>query len=331
MLRIILKLLILIVVVTSSCKKEPTNQTPSNKPPVAKAGLDQTIHIPDTETILDGSASYDHESTISSFAWRKINGADVSMLLYNNLMGVDVKYMKEGVFQFELKVTDPEGLASMDTVKVTVIDDFAIGKLPVVTFLCETKTLAVPNTSIFIPGSAYVQNDNNIRYEFWEGISASQISGPSQAILKISKNDSGLAGITAENLSSGIYFFKIDVERKGLKNSDTASVRVINDTLTGKEYLFETRWQKDDITGAVVAKTPEQPDLFYNNGLRKTEVWIKNEGADWVQIDLDPFDYTNNFYYSLGNCETRLQIFTNIFPATSLIEKKLSIRVRYSQ
>ncbi len=331
MVRITLKILILIVSLMASCKKDETLQTPSNKPPVAKAGADKTIYIPETETILDGSGSYDPESTISTFVWRKINGADVSMRYYNNLLGVDVKYMKEGIYQFELKVSDPEGLVSMDTVKVAVIDDFAIGKSPVVAFLCQTRTLASPNTDIFLTASAYVENNNNTRYKLSEGVSVSQISGPSQANFYIVNDSAGVTGVKAENLSLGIYLFKIDVERKGLKSSDTASLRVINDTLIGKEYFFETRWQKDDITGNVVALAPERPDLFYYNSLRKTEVWIKNEGQDWIQIDNDPFDYADVFYYSIGNCESRLQVFTNLFTGTSLIEKKVTIRIKYYQ
>lgn len=45
-----------------------------NKPPVARAGLDQTITLPANSVILDGSSSTDPENNIRTYVWRKIFG-----------------------------------------------------------------------------------------------------------------------------------------------------------------------------------------------------------------------------------------------------------------
>ena len=111
-----------------SCKKErssegyqthpPTGNT--NKPPVALAGTDETITLPTDSILLDGSVSSDPDGTITSWLWTKISGP-VSFLIVNpNLSKTQVKNVAEGIYLFELKVTDSGGLTAKDTVQVTV-------------------------------------------------------------------------------------------------------------------------------------------------------------------------------------------------------------------
>jgi len=94
--------------------------TPINRPPVANAGPDQTINFPTNGVMLDGSASTDPDNNITGYAWTKISGP--SLFKITDAIGVQtqVTNLIEGVYKFELKVTDAGGLIDKDTMQVTV-------------------------------------------------------------------------------------------------------------------------------------------------------------------------------------------------------------------
>ncbi len=108
-----------------SCKKEAVQAiTPSpsgNKPPVANAGPDQTI----TSTLqnnvnLDGSASTDPDKNITNYLWTNISGPSGFTIANANAAQTQVNNLIQGVYLFELKVTDAGALFSKDTMQVTV-------------------------------------------------------------------------------------------------------------------------------------------------------------------------------------------------------------------
>ncbi len=67
------------MLIFTSCKKESTQAitpTPSgNKPPIANAGVDQTIILPNTIIGLDGRGSTDPDNNITNYLWTNISGA----------------------------------------------------------------------------------------------------------------------------------------------------------------------------------------------------------------------------------------------------------------
>jgi len=92
----------------------------SNHPPVACAGADRAITLPTDTVTLDGSCSTDPDNNISSYQWTKIAGPASVTIANANAAKTQVSNLTEGVYQFELKVTDAGGLFSKDTVQVTV-------------------------------------------------------------------------------------------------------------------------------------------------------------------------------------------------------------------
>ncbi|HET9745506.1 MAG TPA: PKD domain-containing protein [Chitinophagaceae bacterium] len=112
-----------------SCKKEtscegcqtdqPTGNT--NKAPIALAGTDQTVTLPTDSILLDGSASKDPDGSITVWAWTKISGPSSFIIVNASTVQTQVSYLLQGIYQFELKVTDNAGLLSKDTVQVTVL------------------------------------------------------------------------------------------------------------------------------------------------------------------------------------------------------------------
>jgi hypothetical protein len=93
----------------------------TNRPPVANAGVDQTITLPTNTVNLDGSGSSDPDNNIFSYAWTKISGPSSFNIANANVVQTQVANLVQGVYQFELKVTDADGVFAIDTIQVTVL------------------------------------------------------------------------------------------------------------------------------------------------------------------------------------------------------------------
>ncbi len=109
-----------------SCEDCQTNQQAqptsiTNKPPIADAGPDQTIIFPTDSILLNGSASNDPDGRITALQWKKISGPASFNIVNANSVQALVTNFAEGVYEFELAVTDSLGLSDKDTTTVTVI------------------------------------------------------------------------------------------------------------------------------------------------------------------------------------------------------------------
>jgi PKD repeat protein len=92
---------------------------PTNEPPVADAGDDQTVTVGKEVTFV-GSGSTDSDGTIANYTWTfTYDGTPVT------LYGVSPKFTFEvaGTYTVTLTVTDDDGDTDTDTVKVTVEED----------------------------------------------------------------------------------------------------------------------------------------------------------------------------------------------------------------
>lgn len=120
-LKLIAGTLLLGIVIFISCKKVPVTTAPAaNEAPIAKAGPYQTIGLPANTVILDGSSSSDPDNNIISYSWTKFAGPYSFNITTPNSAKTKVTNLVVGTYRFELKVTDPGGLSSKDTVQVTV-------------------------------------------------------------------------------------------------------------------------------------------------------------------------------------------------------------------
>lgn len=89
------------------------------QPPVACAGVDQVITSPNNVVNLDGSCSADPDNNITTYNWKNISTLPANITTANAIQ-TQVIGLVQGVYRFELKVTDANGLFSMDTIQVTV-------------------------------------------------------------------------------------------------------------------------------------------------------------------------------------------------------------------
>ena len=93
----------------------------TSHPPFAHAGPDQTIILGIVS--LDGSGSWDLDNDIAGYQWTNISGPSSFTISNANTVQTQVTNLVEGIYEFELKVTDAEGLFSRDTVQVLLMPD----------------------------------------------------------------------------------------------------------------------------------------------------------------------------------------------------------------
>jgi hypothetical protein len=313
-----------------SCKKEDTIQpTPTNKAPVARAGQDTTIYIPETSYTLDGKDSFDPDGEDIKFSWRQISGPQLHFFqLNNNQTTATLSVRGEGSYEFELKVTDPSGLSAQDTVLLNVVDNFAVGKAPVVSLICNSQMLPSHIDQIELSANAYVESDQGQRFDIRSGFSAKQISGPSAALIHEAYLDHEHIAIPINDLIKGTYQFQVEVTRKGIIAYDTAIIQVVDDTLKGKEFIFETQWKVDGYN-TVSAKMPERQDIFYMSRYRDMEVLVLFEDdPNWYAAS-EGWDWESWLFYSTNACNSTIEVIINDDLASYMIGRKTKIKVRY--
>lgn len=92
----------------------------TNEPPVANAGNNQAITLPDNSVRLDGGASSDPDGTIATYSWQQLSGPSASQIDNGNAAVTEVTGLEPGGYSFELTVTDNDGAISKDTTIIIV-------------------------------------------------------------------------------------------------------------------------------------------------------------------------------------------------------------------
>ena len=183
-----------------------------NIPPVANAGTDKTITLPISTTSLSGSGN-DVDGSIVKYVWTKISGPADYKIVNAGSPVTDVFGLTQGIYQFELKVTDDKGAEGKDTVQVTVDK---LNELPVAD-AGKDQTITLPQDSVTLTGKG-VDSDGIIVGYSWK-----QLSGPSVGSI-ISQSH---AVTLINNLHGGNYTFELTVtDNNGATGKDTVSIVV---------------------------------------------------------------------------------------------------------
>ncbi|NXC50563.1 K0319 protein, partial [Penelope pileata] len=188
---------------------------PVDYPPIANAGPNQAVTLPQNFITLNGNqSSDDHE--IVSYEWSlspRSKGKVVAM------QGVRTPYlqlsaMQEGDYTFQLTVTD--SARQQSTAEVTLIVQPEKNSPPVAV-TGPDKELTFPVESMTLDGSRS-QDDQGIVFYHWENI-----SGPS--FVKMENSDKAIATVTG--LQIGTYRFRLTVkDQQGLSSASVLSVTV---------------------------------------------------------------------------------------------------------
>jgi microcystin-dependent protein len=98
-----------------------TADNTQNQPPIANAGVDETVTEGSTVT-LDGSGSSDSDISTLSYQWTQINGISVTLNNSNTSVAsfTAPQVTQNETLTFRLTVTDSGGLSSTDDVVITV-------------------------------------------------------------------------------------------------------------------------------------------------------------------------------------------------------------------
>ncbi|HEX5654019.1 MAG TPA: PKD domain-containing protein [Chitinophagaceae bacterium] len=199
-----------------SCTKNNDVYTPTpNKGPFANAGPDQVTILPKDSVLLNGSLSSDPDGVIKKYHWTKVDGPVSYAIAAPDSGTTMVRSLTQGVYKFELSISDDRGAQARDTLRVFV--DAAGGtNLPPVANAGEDQIIEFPVNSCILNGSTSYDPDGSITSYLWR-----IISGPASYSI-VSSN---AAQTVINNLVRGTYFFELLVIDNGvLYDRDTVQV-----------------------------------------------------------------------------------------------------------
>jgi hypothetical protein len=193
---------------------------PPNKGPVANAGPDKEITLPKSNEQLDGTASTDLDGTITFYQWAKLSGPASFNIATPNSAVTGVNDLEEGLYVFELTVTDNSGSIARDTMQLKVnaapppenkppIADAGLDSSIPLSFVSVTMAL--------LDGSNSKDEDGAIVSQQW-----TKISGPPATI-----SSPNLLKTQVSLFEEGIYIFQLLVkDNGGLTDADEVAITV---------------------------------------------------------------------------------------------------------
>ncbi|MGZ8560371.1 MAG: PKD domain-containing protein, partial [Flavisolibacter sp.] len=192
------------------------NCSGGNVTPIANAGADQTITLPVNTVTVNGVGS-DADGTIASYLWTKISGPVTFNIVSPTQAQTVINNLVQGIYRFELKLTDNLGALDRDTLTITVNSTAPPANQSPVANAGPDRTITLPTNTVTLTGSG-TDPDGNIAGYFW-----TRISGPTT----FSIGTSTQAQTVVNNLVQGIYRFELRVtDNQGAIDRDTVMVTV---------------------------------------------------------------------------------------------------------
>lgn len=182
-------------------------------------GADVILYLPHNNVTLNGSQSTD-DREIVAWEWTK-DSSDVSKAVdmqNTRTPYLELSNLEEGIYTFELKVTDASNQSSTAKVHVFVK---AATNLPPVANAGKNFTINLPQTWATLNGS---QSSDDIKIVYFEW---KQVAGPTTS--KILNSNESIANATA--MTIGSYLFELNVIDENRNNaSDRVLVTVVQGT-----------------------------------------------------------------------------------------------------
>ncbi|CAD7078937.1 unnamed protein product [Hermetia illucens] len=187
-------------------------------PPQANAGADVILYLPHNNVTLNGSLSTDDRGIVS-WEWTKdANDQGKAVDMQNTRTPyLELSNLEEGIYTFELKVTDASNQSNTAKVHVFVKPPT---NLPPTANAGANMTINLPLTWVTLNGSKST-DDIRVTNYYWR-----QKSGPNTATI-INANS---AVANATSLTLGLYVFELVVSDENQNNSsDTVWIKVIQE------------------------------------------------------------------------------------------------------
>jgi ribosomal protein L14 len=262
----------------------PVGPPPPNQPPVANAGNDITVTLPINSVVLAGSGT-DIDGSVVSYSWRKITGPAQFSILSPSFAQTIVNNLTEGVYSFELKVTDNNGATDTDTVWVTVSS--ATNRLPVAE-AGDNKVIFLPTDTVTLAGYG-VSPDGTITNYNWR-----KVDGPAQPVMMSPSSPQTVV----EGLVEGTYDFELSVtDNFGSIAKDT--VTVVVKTISESKVTIFPNPTTSIINIKIDAKTHTSltmVNIYDVNGKRVySETFMRSEFSMIKQVNIASF--ANGTYF----------------------------------
>jgi hypothetical protein len=236
---------------------DPLPQPPAQGSPLARAGSDFTVLLPNS-AVLDGSSSAAASGfTLTSYNWTKVAGPGQFKLVSPSSASTYINGLVFGVYTFRLLVTDNKGATSFDDIIVTVTDGQTIPTepLPPVPGINPPLARAGADVSVLLPYSVLLDGNNSSSSGSIKSFIWTKVSGPTQYNLVSPAN----ATTFLNNLTLGVYIFRLTItDDKGLSSSDDIMVTVNSGTSNkeSKEALSNINIDKSVMTGKSISIYP---------------------------------------------------------------------------
>ena len=191
---------------------------PVNKAPIARAGVNFSITLPQNATKFDGSKSADEDGTIKTYAWTKISGPAGGNLSAPSTAVTNVSNLVEGVYVFRLKVTDNSGATGEDKITLTVLPEPVVPNVSPVANAGTDITITLPVNKTVLNGTGSQDGDGTIKIYEW-----TKLSGPSSfTIVNAEQSSTEVTGLV-----QGTYEFKLKItDDRGAAAEDIVVVKV---------------------------------------------------------------------------------------------------------
>jgi hypothetical protein len=296
----VIKILIIgiILLVLTSCEKDKTKNTSSNKSPIAKAGRDRIINFGSTVT-LDASKSYDRDGYIIDYLWSE---NDVELSYQKSFSTSDFSV---GKHKITLTVSDNDKATNSDIVMITVKnkEEIVSNKAPIAK-AGKDQNIEFGSTVTLNASNSY-DNDGYIINYIW-----------SENGVELSKQKN----FSKNNFSIGKHILILKVtDNDNNTDTDVVIVTVRKKKVINQNFNLDLKY---DRMGTVCNN-----DRYCTVDLYR----VKIEGNRWTTTTKIKFPYTAKkgevLFIGFGNYFTKptLLDFSHNIPKEDIISNKLSL------
>lgn len=271
--------LIIILLLLSACggggdTKAPT--TPTNKPPVVDAGVDQTMDE-QSLVLLTASAS-DADGSIVSYQWTQTSGISVSL---ENAASLNASFTAPIVSQleiltFELSVTDNEQKQSKDIVEISVFP-----KIP--KLIVGTNITAKSGAHTLIEWQ--VESDHEIA-----SASLEQVTGNLNIKTTVLDNNKAYFNAPVVGSENSEYQFRLtvtDIEGSSVAKNINLTTTAVASIFKDKKSIFELKNTGLDLDNMTIADIDNDGNTDFITYLNGKLYWFKNNGEKDGELDVD--------------------------------------------